>query len=144
MLIKIIRGTYGLNNGGNVKPKTCNDPPFHVEPAEAERLKQLGVAEIVGSSEVTLTKPAENQPEISPEASFGVPSDDHGKGYEVESVIDERDVPEYSEGNTNAELQSIAKEYGVELPPHANKAAIIAALDDFFGGVPEISAKEPE
>lgn len=124
MLIKIIRGTYGLNNGGNVKPKTCNDPPFHVEPAEAQRLEQLGVAEIVGSCEATLTKTSEGEPKLFSETP--------------------PDVPAYSEGNTNAELQSIAKEYGVELPPHANKAAIIAALDDFFGGAPEISAKEPE
>lgn len=144
MLIKIIRGTYGLNSGGNIKPKTCNDPPFHVEPAEAKRLEQLGVAKIVGSSEVTLTKTAEGIPETNPEASSGVPADDDGKGYGVESVIEERDGPEYSEGNTNAELQAIAKEYGVDLPPRANKAEILAALDDFFGGIPEISAKEPE
>lgn len=46
MLIKIICGTYGLNSGGNIKPKTCNDPPFNVEPAEAKRLERLGVAEL--------------------------------------------------------------------------------------------------
>lgn len=73
-----------------------------------------------------------------------MPADDDGRGYGVESVIEERDGPEYSEGNTNAELQAIAKEYGVDLPPRANKAEILAALDDFFGGIPEISAKEPE
>lgn len=124
MLIKIICGTYGLNSGGNIKPKTCNDPPFNVEPAEAERLEQLGVAEIVGSSEVTLTKISEGEPKSLSET----PSD----------------VPAYSENNTNAELQSIAKEYGVELPPHANKTTIIAALNDYFNDIPDISIKEPE
>lgn len=120
MLIKIIRGTYGLNSGGNIKPKTCSDLPFHVEPAEAKRLERLGVAEIVGSS------------------------DDDDQGYKVEGVVEERDVPEYSEDSTNIELQAIAKEYGVELPPRANKAQILEALDDFFGGTPIISAKDPE
>lgn len=144
MLIKIIRGTYGLNIGGNVKPRTCSDLPFHVEPAEAKRLERLGVAEIIGSSAATLTKGTEDEPETNPEASSDVPVDDNGEGYEVEGVIEERDIPEYNENNTNAELQAIAKEYGVELPPRANKAEIIAALDDFFGGVPIVSAKEPE
>lgn len=144
MLIKIIRGTYGLNSGGNIKPKTCGDLPFHVEPAEAKRLERLGVAEIVGSSAVTLTKGTEDESETISEISPDAPADDAGEGYGVEGVVEERDVPEYNEDSTNAELQAIAKEYGVELPQRANKAQILEALDDFFGGAPLISAKEPE
>lgn len=143
MLIKIIRGTYGLNSGGNIKPKTCGDLPFHVEPAEAKRLVRLGVAEIVGAGAVTLTKGTEDEQETLGETSSSVPADD-GEGYETESVIEERNVPEYNEDSTNAELQAIAKEYGVELPQRANKSQILEALDDFFGGTPIISAKEPE
>lgn len=140
MLIKIIRGTYGLNSGGNIKPKTCGDLPFYVDPAEAKRLVRLGVAEIVGAGAVALTKDTGDETETSSD----VPTDNDGDGYEVESVVEDRDVPEYSEDSTNAELQAIAKEYGVELPPRANKAQILEALDDFFGGTPIISAKEPE
>ncbi|MDE6727761.1 MAG: hypothetical protein K2J80_07455 [Oscillospiraceae bacterium] len=124
MLIKIIRGTYGLNSGGSIKPKTCNDPPFDVELAEAKRLVQLGVAEIVGSSEVMPTKTDDGEPGAFSETP--------------------PDIPAYSEDNTNAELQSIAKEYGVKLPSQANKATIIAALDDYFNDIPDISVKEPE
>lgn len=144
MLIKIIRGTYGLNSGGNIKPKTCNDLPFHVESAEAKRLERLGIAEIVGASAVTLAKGAEDEMGALSETPSSVPADDDDKDYGVESTLEERDVPEYSEGSTNAELQAIAKEYGVELPQRANKAQILEALDDFFGGAPLISAKEPE
>lgn len=165
MLIKIIRGTYGLNSGGNIKPKTCNDLPFHVEPAEAERLERLGVAEIVGASaatgrcEVDAERAARTPPDIASTAALAkgtedetgalsetppnVPADDD-EDYGAESTLEERDVPEYSENNTNAELQAIAKEYGVELHQRANKAQILEALDDFFDGAPEISAKEPE
>lgn len=144
MLIKIIRGTYGLNSGGNIKPKTCSDLPFHVEPAEARRLERLGVAEIIGSGTVTLTKGTEDETGSLSETPSSVPADDNGEDYGVESTLEERDVPEYNEDSTNAELQAIAKEYGVELPQRANKAQILEALDDFFGGAPEISAKEPE
>ncbi len=140
MLIKIIRGTYGLNSGGNIKPKTCGDLPFHVEPDEAKRLVRLGVAEIIGEGAAV---PA-NGMEGERETPSSVPADDNGKGYEGESVIEERDVPKYNKDSTNAELQAIAKEYGVELPQRANKSQILEALDDFFGGTPIISAKEPE
>lgn len=144
MLIKIIRGTYGLNIGGNIKPKTCGDLPFHVEPDEAKRLARLGVAKIIGAGAITPAKGTEGEPETNPETSPEVPADDDGEGYEVEDVPEERGVPEYSEDSTNAELQAIAKEYGVELPQRANKSQILDALDDYFGGAPEISAKEPE
>lgn len=144
MLIKIIRGTYGLNSGGSIKPKTCGDLPFHVDTAEAKRLVRLGVAEIVGAGAVALTKDTGDETETYSETSSDVPTDNDGDGYEVESVVEDRDFPEYSEDRTNAELQAIAKEYGVELPPRANKAQILEALDDFFGITPIISAKEPE
>ena len=143
MLIKIIRSTYGLNSGGNIKPKTCNDLPVHVEPAEAKRLERLGIAEIVGASAVTLTKGTEDETGALSELPSSVPSDDD-EDYGVGSTLEERDVPEYSEDSTNAELQAIAKEYGVELPQRANKAQMLEVLDDFFDGAPEISAKEPE
>lgn len=132
MLIKIIRGTYGLNIGGNIKPKICNDEPFDVPFEEAQRLIGMGIAE--GYS------PSGN---ANPYAD-GVIDGENGGNIILEENEDNSGIPEYNEDNTNAELQAIAKEYGVELPPRANKAEIIAALDEYFGGVPIISAKEPE
>lgn len=64
MLIKIIRGTYGLNSGGNIKPKTCGDLPFHVEPDEAKRLVRLGVAEIIGEGAAVPTNGMEGEREM--------------------------------------------------------------------------------
>lgn len=132
MLIKIIRGTYGLNIGGNIKPKTCNDEPFDVPLEEAQRLIGMGIAE--GYSPGGNANPYTD----------GVTNGENGGNKIPEENEDNSGIPEYNEDNTNAELQAIAKEYGVELPPRANKAEIIAALDEYFGGVPIISAKEPE
>ena len=85
-----------------------------------------------------------DDPNAVPDSKVRVLDSDDDEGYEVKSTVEERDVPEYSEDNTNAELQAIAKEYGIEFPQRANKAQMLDALDEFFGGTPEISAREPE
>lgn len=132
MLVKIIRGTYGLNIGGNIKPKTCNDEPFDIPLKEAQRLIGMGIAE--GYSPGGNANPYADIATDGENSGSKVPEENGNNGV----------IPKYNKDNTNAELQAIAKEYCIELPPRANKEEIIAALDDFFGGVPIISAKEPE
>ncbi|MCM1275465.1 MAG: hypothetical protein NC299_08870 [Lachnospiraceae bacterium] len=130
MLIKIISGNYGHSEGKSVKIKTANDEPFEVSDEEARRLKKLGIADadaIVAGAMVLAKGSGEDISASDP--------DDDG---------DDEDVPEYSADSTNSELQAIAKNHGIEVPPHANKAQLIAALDEFFYDAPSIGAKEPE
>lgn len=117
MLIKIICGNFGCNNGECVRVKTPSDPPFSVGDEEARRLVGLGIAEIVGKETV-------------------IPSIE-----EIPDAIDESEIPQYDETMTNAALQAIAKEHGVEIPLRATKTEIIKALDDYFADMPDLSAE---
>lgn len=154
MLIKMVRGNYGLPSGKSVKVKTPKDRPFDVDQKEAERLVRLGIAKIVGAGAAVSAKEPSDK-----EDPFGDPADDIDAPvslgdseedgdtdieYDEDDVGEDDNAPEYGENSTNAELQAIAKEYGVEVPPHANKAQLLEALDVFFSGAPEIGAKEPE
>jgi len=150
MLIKITQGNYGYNNGDFVRVKTSSDKPFEVPDAEARRLERLGIAKIVGAGAVTLAKgsPDNEDPFCDPADDINVPvplgdSEDEDDDAEYDED-DEDDVPEYGGDSTNAELQAIAKNYDIEVPPHANKAQLIAALDEFFYNTPNINAREPE
>lgn len=156
MLIKIIRGNYGLPSGKSVKTKTPKDKPFDVDQKEAERLVRLGIAKFVGVDAVVFAKgaPDKEDPFGDPADDIDAPltlsddgdsedEDDETEYYEDDANV-EGDITEYGEDSTNAELQAIAKEYGIEVPPHANKAQLLEALDEFFGGAPEIGVKEPE
>lgn len=156
MLIKILRGNYGLPSGKSVKAKTPKDKPFDVDQKEAERLVRLGIAQIVGVSAATLAKgsPDKEDPFGDPADDIDAPitlsddgdseDEDDETEYDEDDANAEGDIPKYGEDSTNAELQAIAKEYGIEVSPHANKAQLLEALDEFFGGAPEIGVKEPE
>ncbi len=119
--IKIIQGNYGYNNGDSIKVKTPKSEPFNVSDDEAARLVSLGIAEIVG------------------QGSDFIPQDLSGEemSEKEDSIVDSGDLemPEYSEESTNAELQAIAKQYGIEIAPKATKAQLLKALDDYFAGV---------
>lgn len=144
--IKIIGGRYGyISPSGVYSVKTSESEPFKVEDSEAERLIRRGVAEIVDAGAVVLAKgaAADEKPD-----SGVTPA-----GY-MTDIKPERGVPEYDEDTTNAELQSIAKEYGIEIPSRATKSQIIEALDEYFGraddngtedeNIPQLNVKEPE
>lgn len=114
MLIRIKNTTFGLVINGIVKPKTPADPPFEVADELAYRLVQDGIAEIVGDiAPANLSNEEEEMGEITNEG------------------VDFR-IPKYGEGTSKADLQAIAKEYGVSLSAVATKQEIIKALDDFF------------
>ena len=117
MLIKIICGNFGYNNGVCVRVKTPSDPPFSVGDEEARRLVGLGIAEIVGKKTV-------------------IPSIE-----KIPNVTEDDEIPQYDETMTNAALQALAKENGIEIPPRATKTEIIKALDDYFADMPDLSAE---
>lgn len=156
MLIKILKGNYGLAVGKSVKLKTPQDTPFEVSDKEAQRLVKLGIAKIICSA-VPAEEPPHNkkltggsvddiedldEDDVYDEDEDDVPDENEDDGAEYEA--EDADIPEYGEDSTNAELHAIAKEYGIEVPPHANKAQLLAALDAFFNDAPEINVKEPE
>lgn len=118
MFIKIIRGNYGYNNGEFVRVKTPLDPPFSVSDEEARRLVALGVAEAFGTPPAAgnNVKGAANAPESG-----------------------SSDIPPYSDMSTKAELQAIAKEYGVDYSERWNKTELIKVLDDYFSDMPDLS-----
>lgn len=134
--IKIIGGRYGyISPSGVYDVKTPDSLPFEVADSEAERLVRRGVAEIVGAGAAVLAKGAADDEKLP-----ATPADDDEN--DDESEYD--DIPKYNEESTNAELQAIAKEYDIELPPRANKAQIIEILDNYFTDSPVLNAKEPE
>lgn len=110
---------------------TAANGAFSASPETEKHLVKAGAAEIVGAGTAV---PAEGLPDDP----FGDPADD------TDTARGDLDIPEYSEDSTNAELQSIAKEYGIEVPPHANKTQLLELLNDYFGDMPEIGVKEPE
>lgn len=50
-MVKMIKGTYGMQTGARVVPITPDDPPFSLPPEQEERLVSLGVAEYVDAPE---------------------------------------------------------------------------------------------
>lgn len=134
--IKITGGRYGyISPSGVYDVKTPDSLPFEVVDSEAERLVRRGVAEIIGADAEVFAKGAADNDKLPT-----VPADDDEN--DGESEYD--DIPKYNEESTNAELQAIAKEYGIELPPRANKAQLIEILDNYFADSPVLNAKEPE
>lgn len=113
MLIKIIAGNYGYSNGISVRVKTPSDAPFDVDNAEGERLISRGIAVAVKVSD-----------------KIDVPDSNNS---------DVNSSPSYDESMPKATLQSIAKEYGVEVSEKASKTEIVAALDDYFSDIPDFS-----
>lgn len=170
MLIKIIKGNYGYHNGVSITVKTPADPPFNVSEEEALRLYKLGIAMIFENEgkNGSFVKTPDGVPDVTniPHADvhkiFGnkgesedIPADDSTDSEDeadtdAEDLGDDEesgetdDTPKYSQENTNAELQAIADEWGIELPNRANKAQILEILDSHFGNAPKLSAREPE
>lgn len=138
MLIKIIKGNYGYNNGRIVRAKSPSDPPFEVADTEAARLIAMGIAKAVDKLPVDGKLSAEEKtPDTDPNDSAdgnAVGDDDEDE----EDVGEEDDAPIYNEEMSNADLQAIAKDYGISVPNRANKSELIAALDNFFGSAPTL------
>lgn len=153
MYIKIIKGNYGFTSGASVKLKTPKDKPFEVDDEEALRLKKLGIAEIVkkisdkhqetvddnSESGDTPEGDGDSEGDNAPEGDGDSEDSDGSENEEEDSGI-----PKYSDKNTIAELQSIAEEFGIDVPPRASKAQILKILDEFFGDVPVLTVEDPQ
>lgn len=130
MLISIIKGNYGYNDGRIVRAKTPSDKPFEVDDIEAARLIEMGVAKAVEKTILRKpTKAEDDEPvEKNEESSRESEDDEENEG----------EAPEYSEMSSNAELQAIAKEYGIPVSNRANKSELLSALDKYFGSAPKL------
>ena len=102
-MIKIISGTYGHRTGNRIVPKNSNSAPFEADPAEEERLIELGVAEKV---EIPSTETA----------------------IENNSEKDASSVTDFN-GLTVKELKKYAEEHNISLPKDAKKAEIISIIN---------------
>ena len=130
MLISIIRGNYGYNDGRIVRAKSPSDPPFEVSDAEAARLIGMGVAKAVEKTILSKPTKAKDDEPVEKNEESSRESEDYED--------DEDETPEYSEMSSNAELQAIAKEYGIPVSNRANKSELLSALDKYFGSAPKL------
>lgn len=139
--IKIIGGRYGyISPTGDYSVKTTESAPFDVEDNEAERLFSLHVAEpaeVNASAFATAAPDKVLTREADPDAALGMADET-----DIENEVE--DGPAYDENSTIAELQAIAKEYGVELPRRATKEMALKALNEFFSDSPDLSVEEPQ
>lgn len=102
--IQIIRGAYGYRKEGSgiTITKTPTDPPFEVSDAEAERLVKIKVAKYA-------------------EAPKG--------NADAQSHDDDGEQPLFNNGMKLAELQEIAKAYGVDASKMRKKDEVINAIE---------------
>lgn len=90
ILVKIVKGVYGLEVGMTVVGKSANDPPFFMDKDKAERLFKKGVAEPV-------------RPDENPE----------GYIYGVDKIPSGKKADDLEE-MTLAELKEVGEKYGVK------------------------------
>jgi hypothetical protein len=120
MLIRIINGTYGhspmLPDGRKspyVVPVNRKTGPIDVEPKEADRLVEAGVAEYVADEPVhDMTEAPEVIPESKEETITG-----HLDGADLESM-------------SFSDLKVLAKDMGIDTGKIKSKAAMIQAISE--------------
>lgn len=126
---------------------TSKSGAFSADNEIEKRLVALGVAEYEGVPEYSNNREPEDIHTDNPEdigESTGNKDEDEDDSEDYNNEDNADDTPEYGQENTNAELQAIANEWGIELPNRASKAQILEILDSHFGNAPELSAREPE
>lgn len=134
MRIKIISGTYGYRDDQNhLVPKNRSSAPFDVPKEEAERLAELGVAEIVTEEVATPTAdikadvPKDNPPETK-------------TATEDENELDEEELKKL----TFAELKKTASDMGIDTAALKSKAAVVTAIMQTAAEAPPaLNAEEP-
>lgn len=136
--VKIIAGAYGQHIGSRVFLRDVNSEPFELDEAEANRLADLGVAEIV--------EIVERQPPADRTSDHGdkISDDDND---DVDGV-DENNLPFYSVDSSAADLREIGKTCGLSFRVGMSKADMVAALDEYFGSLEpspntSLSASDP-
>lgn len=120
-MIKIIKGTFGFNNGTFVVPKTSKDEPFEA-PAELEkRLVAEGVAEYVGKAEAVVEVEEVTETETEPTAP-------------TEELTEEAEKVNLEDLKFD-ELKEYAKEHGAtdeDLKPLKSRAQVIELIGKLF------------
>ncbi|MGN1118529.1 MAG: hypothetical protein ACI4RU_07935 [Acutalibacteraceae bacterium] len=132
MLIKIIKGTYGLHVNGCVVGKDVNSQPFEVDDVTAAELIELGVAEEAVIKVATVNPPISDKG--AGENLVNKETETSGKN---NVILEGTEIPGYSMDMTAAELRALAEKFEVKIEPRATKAEIIAALDEVFKKIPE-------
>lgn len=130
--VKITGTTYGYHNNGRIEPKDRKSPPFMLDDAEAERLVELGVAEIVGEG---VAMPVNDEKQV--DASENTPeAEDRAEDAEIaqkgEGDIPYTERPDYDESTKVNDLREIAKKVGIKFSVGMKKEDMIAQLDEFF------------
>lgn len=146
--IRIVKGTYGYNEGKIVSPKKRGDA-VDVDVAKAKRLVEIGVAEYVAEPDITLADTGiinnvegvnaiEGANNTEGEGLINGCDDDEDEGENTEDAL------ELSEEGLNKltipKLAKFAEELEIDTSKFKRKAdyvtAILAAADD--GAIPEI------
>ena len=138
MLIQITNGTYGhtpiLPDGRKsryVVPVNRKTGPIDVEPEEAARLVEAGVAEYVTDEPAKAAKapeaPAEEPADEEPEAPAEEPVAEELEAPAEETVTGHLDGTDL-ESMTFAELKALAQDMGIETGKIKSKAAMIEAI----------------
>lgn len=147
MLIKIIKGTYGLHVNDSVIAKDVNSPPFEVDDIIAAELVLLEVAAKVetvvktGVAENNVFKPDSDDTNGQGDVETGKgdnngfkPDGDDADNQGSENTkYDKSDKPEYDADSKCDELRAIAKNYfDVSFKVGTTKAEMLAKLDELF------------
>lgn len=131
--VRIISGTYGQRDGNRITPKDRNSDPFLLEDTETARLVSLGVAEIVGETvETSAGGRGSDVPNVDPPKDA---VDEDAEGYTGR--------PSYSIETSANDLRKIAKEVGITFKVGTTKEDMIAVLDEYFDGIPDLTAEVP-
>lgn len=108
-MIRIIKGSYGLRKGKEVKAIVAGSDPIELSAEKEERLVRLGVAEYVTSEGGEVKQPDEEGTQTGDE------------------IVDE--LPEYSEDMKLSQLKEIAEAYGVDARALRSKKEVIEAIE---------------
>lgn len=147
MKILITNGTYGhspiLPDGRKsryVVPVNRKSGPIDVDPEEAARLVEAGVAEYVNDEPAKAAK--------APEAPAEEPVAEEPEAPAEETVTEEIEGTDL-ESMTFAELKALAQEKGIETGKIKSKAAMIQAISEYAeegipadDDLPELSAQD--
>lgn len=142
--IRIVKGTYGYNEGKIVSPKKRGDT-VDVDVAKAKRLVEIGVAELVGDvgvfdAEERIVVAPPNEEQDSNDDSVVTDGD-----AEEDEEEDAEEGLELSEEGLNkltiAELTNLAKDMEIDVAKCKLKSdfvkAILTAIEN--GAIPEIA-----
>ncbi|MEN6437026.1 MAG: hypothetical protein ABFD97_00415 [Syntrophobacter sp.] len=130
-VIKIINGTYGHRPAGSrgIEPKQACDAPFEIEDDKAERLVSRGIAVYVGepTAPIVIAETEDAKGVATGQESSTAPPPGG-------NTSDTENAPkaQYSIDMKAVELREILEQCGLVYKVGMTKAAMVAALDEYF------------